>query len=182
MARPAFVVAVSASQTHTFSKPARASIHLVRGLGVANDAHSGATVKHRSRVARNPAQPNLRQVHLMQRELFDELMPRGFALAPGQLGENITTAGIDLLALPQDTLLRVGATAVLRITGLRNPCHQLERFQQGLMAAVLERAPDGALLRKAGIMAVVEHGGDVCAGDAIEVQLPPHPPRPLEPV
>jgi MOSC domain-containing protein YiiM len=179
---PAQVVAVSASATHSFSKGVCASITLVRGLGVADDAHSGATVKHRSRVARNPAQPNLRQVHLMHGELFDELALRGFVIAPGQLGENITTAGVDLLALPRDTLLRVGAAAVLRITGLRNPCGQLDRFQAGLMSAVLERAPDGALIRKAGIMAVVEHGGIVCAGDAIEVQLPPPPHRPLEPV
>lgn len=173
---------MSVSPTHSFSKDVCASITLVRGLGVADDAHSGSTVKHRSRVARNPALPNLRQVHLMHEALFDELALRGFAITPGQLGENITTAGMDLLALPQDTLLRLGASAVLRITGLRNPCHQLDRFQKGLMSAVLERAPGGATVRKAGIMAVVEHGGVVRAGDAIHAQLPLQLHRPLEPV
>lgn len=176
------VVAVSASRSHTFSKQPALFISLLAGLGVEGDAHSGATVKHRSRVARDAAQPNLRQVHLLQRELFDELALRGFRIAAGQLGENVTTAGIDLLALPTGTRLRLGASAVVQLTGLRNPCTQLNRFQPGLMAAVLERAPGGTLLRKAGVMGIVVADGEVRAGDAIEILLPAPPHRLLEPV
>lgn len=176
------VVAVSASRAHTFSKQPALFVTLLPGLGVQGDAHSGATVKHRSRVARDPAQPNLRQVHLMHSELFDELAPRGFAIVPSQLGENITTAGIDLLALPTGTRLRFGASAVVEVTGLRNPCWQLDKFRKGLTAAVLERAPDGKLIRKAGVMSIVVTGGEVRAGDAIEITLPAQPHRPLEPV
>lgn len=175
------VLSVHASPDHAFSKARRAAITLIAGHGVAGDAHSGVTVKHRSRVARDPTQPNLRQVHLIHAELFEELAGRGFAVAPGQLGENITTAGIDLLSLPRDTRLRVGS-AVLRITGLRNPCWQLDHFQHGLMAAVLDRAPDGALIRKSGVMAVVEAGGAVQPGDALTVELPAEPHWRLEKV
>lgn len=157
-------------------------ITLQPGLGVQGDAHSGAKVKHRSRVARDATQPNLRQVHLMHRELFDELALRGFDIGAGQLGENITTEGVDLLRLPQNTLLCIGASAVVRITGPRNPCHQLDKFRQGLMAAVLDRAPDGTLIRKAGVMSVVQAAGEVRAGDAITIQLPPLPHQPLAPV
>lgn len=176
------VVAVSASPAHHFSKTPARVITLLAGLGVAGDAHSGATVKHRSRVARNASQPNLRQVHLIHRELFDELALRGFKIAVSQLGENITTEGLDLLALPTDTLLNIGASAVLRITGLRNPCYQLDKFRKGLMAAVLDRAPDGTLIRKAGVMSVVIAGGEVRAGDVIEIELPPGRYQPLAPV
>lgn len=176
------VVAVSASRSHTFSKPPALFVSLLPGAGVQGDAHSGASVKHRSRVARDPAQPNLRQVHLIQRELFDELASRGFDIAPGQLGENITTEGIDLLALPSGTRLRLGASAVVEVTGLRNPCSQLDKFRPGLMAAVLERTRDGKLMRKAGVMSIVIAGGEVRAGDAIDIALPATPYRPLEPV
>lgn len=176
----AHVSSVSLSNQHAFSKDTAAHITLLAGLGVEGDAHLGVTVQHRSRVAQDPTQPNLRQVHLIHAELFDELAAKGFAVTPGQLGENITTAGIDLLALPVDAELHIGAAAIVRITGLRNPCAQLDNFQQGLTAAVLDRAPDGKLIRKAGIMGVVLAGGSVRPGDAIRVQLPPEPHRALE--
>jgi MOSC domain-containing protein YiiM len=152
------------------------------GLGVDGDAHSGETVKHRSRVARDPSQPNLRQVHLIHAELHTELNTAGFAVAAGQMGENITTRGVDLLALPGGARLRLGQAALIEVTGLRNPCYQLDDFQQGLMRAVLDRDDQGRLVRKAGIMAVVLHGGEVRPGDPIDIELPPLPHRPLEPV
>lgn len=174
------VVAVSAAPAHVFSKATQASITLLAGLGVEGDAHCGVTVQHRSRVAQDPTQPNLRQVHLLAGELFDELAAKGHEVAPGQLGENITTRGIDLLHLPVDTELHLGGSAVLRLTGLRNPCVQIDQFRPGLMAAVLDRAPDGRLLRKAGVMAVVVAGGRVAPGDAVQVVLPAGPHRALE--
>jgi len=176
------VTAVSRSATHTMSKPAEISIRLLEGLGVEGDAHAGITVKHRSRVARNPSTPNLRQVHLIHAELHDELRAQGFELVPGQMGENVTTRGVDLLALPTGTRLHLGATAVVEVTGLRNPCHQLDRIHDGLMAATLDRDANGALVRKAGVMGVVRVAGDVRPGDAIRVELPAGPHRGLEPV
>ena len=177
------IEAVARGHAHAFSKPqVPAGITLVAGLGVAGDAHCGAAVRHRSRVARDPAQPNLRQVHLLHAELFEELAARGFTLRPGDIGENLTTSGIDLLALPTGALLRVGGTALLAVTGLRNPCAQLDRFAPGLMAAVLGRDAAGGLVRKAGVMAVVVEGGAVRPGDPIAVGLPPAPHRPLQPV
>lgn len=176
------IVAVHASTVHGFFKFEEAEIVLVEGQGVEGDAHAGTTVKHRSRVARNPQQPNLRQVHLLHAELFDELLPRGFPVFPGEMGENITTRGVDLLNLPTGTRLRIGASAELMLTGLRNPCKQIDRFQPGLMAAVLDRDAEGHIVRKAGVMAVVTAGGAVAAGDAITVVLPAEPHRPLEPV
>jgi MOSC domain-containing protein YiiM len=151
-------------------------------LGVAGDAHMGETVKHRSRVRKDPTQPNLRQVHLIHAELFDELRGKGFAVRPGDLGENVTTSGIDLLALPTDTRLHIGATAVVAVTGLRNPCVQIDGFQKGLMAATLDKDAGGNLIRKAGIMSIVLADGDVRPGDAIQVELPAEPSRPLQPV
>lgn len=174
------VLAVSASPAHTFSKQAVSRINLLAGLGVEGDAHCGVTVKHRSRLRQVPLPPNLRQVHLVHSELFGELATKGFAVAPGDIGENITTRGIDLLALPADTLLRIGASAVVRVTGLRNPCSQLDRFRAGLTAAVLDRSSDGQLIRKAGIMGVVEAGGFVVPGDFISIELPAGAHRPLE--
>ena len=174
------VAAVSVSAEHTFSKPNAPRIRLLAGLGVEGDAHAGVTVKHRSRVARDPTQPNLRQVHLIHGELHDELRAAGFTVAAGEMGENVTTRGVDLLALPAGTRLRLGDEAVVEVTGLRNPCAQLDRFQPGLMAAVLVRDASGALVRKAGIMAVVLSGGDVRPGDRIRVELPPEPHRPLD--
>ncbi|AMM26889.1 MOSC domain-containing protein [Variovorax sp. PAMC 28711] len=167
---------------HSFSKYAEPSIRLIEGLGVEGDAHAGQTVQHRSRVARNPAAPNLRQVHLLHAELFDELVEAGFAVFPGDLGENITTRGIDLLGLPTGTRLTFGATAVVELTGLRNPCSQIDRFQRGLMAATLAQDADGKLVRKAGVMSVVLVGGDVMAGDPIGIELPAGTSRRLEPV
>jgi MOSC domain-containing protein YiiM len=174
------VVAVARSARHTVSKETSSAIRLLAGLGVEDDAHAGETVKHRSRVAADPTQPNLRQVHLVHAELFDELARRGFTVAAGDIGENVTTRGIDLLALPTGTRLHLGAEAVVEVTGLRNPCRQLDAFQPGLMAAVLDRDAEGRLVRKAGIMGIVLAGGPVGVGDPIRAVLPPEPHRPLE--
>lgn len=171
------VVAVAKDGAHRFSKQPAAEIELVAGLGVRGDAHEGVAVKHRSRVAIDPTQPNLRQVHLIHAELFEELRSKGFEVGPGDLGENVATEGVDLLGLPQGALLRLGEDAVVRVTGLRNPCVQIERFQSGLLAAVLDRAPDGEVIRKTG---VVEVGGVVRPGDRIEIELPPLPHLRLE--
>jgi MOSC domain-containing protein YiiM len=179
---PGAVTAVARSATHTLSEPNAASIWLLAGLGVESDAHLGETVKHRSRVARDPSQPNLRQVHLIHSELFEELRVAGFEIAEGQMGENITTSGLDLLALPVGTRLYLGDAAVVGVTGLRNPCAQLDRIYPGLMKATLDRDADGHLIRKAGIMSIVLAGGEVRPGDPIEVELPPLPHRPLTPV
>lgn len=176
------VIAVCTSPGHTMSKPATDSIRLLAGLGVEGDAHAGTTVKHRSRVAKDPDAPNLRQVHLLQSELFDDVARQGFTVKPGELGENITTAGVDLLSLPRGTVLRLGATAEVEITGLRNPCTQIDGLQQGLMEAVLERSPERGLIRKAGIMSIVITGGEIRAGDAITITLPPLPHEALKPV
>lgn len=178
----ASVVAVSRSPTHSFSKPKAESLRLVAGIGAEGDAHAGETVKHRSRVKADPTQPNLRQVHLIHTELFDELAAKGFAVAPGEMGENIVTHGIDLLALPAGTRLHLGAAAVVEVTGLRNPCIQLDRFRKGLMKAVLDRDSEGRVIRKAGIMGIVLAGGDIRPGDPIGIVLPPEPHRPLEQV
>ncbi len=176
------VLAVSLRRGHHFSKTPSLSIRLLTGLGVAGDAHMGETVKHRSRVRKDPTQPNLRQVHLMHVELFDELRGKGFAVQPGDLGENVTTSGVDLLALPTGTRLHLGATAVVEVTGLRNPCVQLDGFQKGLMTATLDKDADGNLIRKAGIMSIVLSDGDVRSGDAVRVELPGGPRKPLLPV
>ena len=176
------VTAVSRSPKHTLIKTNEDGIRLVTGLGVEGDAHFGIRVKHRSRVARDPTQPNLRQVHLIHAELHDELRQGGFAVSAGQMGENITTRGIDLLGLPAGTQLHLGGAAVVEVTGLRNPCGQLNRIQDGLMAATLGRDERGDLVRKAGIMGIVIAGGEVRPGDAVRVELPPDPHRPLAPV
>jgi MOSC domain-containing protein YiiM len=176
------VEAVHRSGEHTFTKPPAAAIRLLAGLGVEGDAHNGATVRHRSRVARDPQQPNLRQVHLIHAELHDELQGRGFTVRPGEMGENITTRGVDLLALPAGTRLHLGMEAVIEVTGLRDPCAQLDGLQPGLMAAVLDRDANGELIRKAGIMAIVLTSGEVRGGDAVRVALPPGPHHPLQPV
>jgi MOSC domain-containing protein YiiM len=176
------VAAVSRSAKHTLVKPNEDSIRLLTGLGVEGDAHLGITVKHRSRVARDPHQPNLRQVHLVHLELHDELREAGFTVSAGQMGENVTTHGVDLLGLPTGARLHLGGTAVVEVTGLRNPCAQLDRIEPGLMAATLGRDENGNLVRKAGIMGVVLAGGDVRPGDPIHVELPPQPHRPLAPV
>jgi MOSC domain-containing protein YiiM len=176
------VVAVARSENHRFSKQVAAEIRLIAGIGVDGDCHGGASIQHRSRVARDPTQPNLRQVHLVHEELFAELRAQGFDIQPGAIGENVTTRGVDLLALPKATRLRLGEEAVVELTGLRNPCLQLDRYQEGLMRAVLARAPDGSLIRKAGVMAVVLEGGAIRPGDRIVVELPAGEPRPLTPI
>lgn len=178
----AVVTAVGAGAEHSFSKPVRQRVRLLAGLGVEGDAHLGRTVQHRSRVARDPDAPNLRQVHLLHAELHDELIATGFDVDAGQLGENVTTRGVDLLGLPTGARLRLGAGAVVEVTGLRNPCVQLDRFRRGLMAAVLDRDAAGAVVRKAGVMAIVVAGGVVAPGDAVGVVLPPPPHEPLRPV
>lgn len=179
---PGVVVAVSLNAVHQFSKPVQKSIRLLVGLGVEGDAHLGATVQHRSRVAKDPNRPNLRQVHLIHEELHDELRTIGFQVTPGVIGENITTRGINLLALTRGARLHIGAAAVVGVTGLRNPCRQLNDYQPGLIEAVLGRDEQGNLVRKAGIMGVVLAAGEVRAGDSIRVQLLPEPHQPLEPV
>ena len=176
------VIAVSVSGAHTMSKPNVERIRLLEGLGVEGDAHMGATVKHRSRVARDPTQPNLRQIHLIHAELFDELRAKGFNVTPGLMGENVTTQGIDLLALPAGTRLHLGGVAIVQVTGLRNPCYQLDGLQQGLMQATLARDAEGNLIRKAGVMAIVVAGGEVGIRDAIRIELPAGPHEPLKPV
>jgi MOSC domain-containing protein YiiM len=175
-----FVVAVSRSPTHTFSKANQNSIRLLAGLGVEGDAHMGETVKHRSRVAVDPTQPNLRQVHLIHAELIDELQAANFSVLPGQMGENITTRGVDLLSLPTGARLHIGDTSVVEVTGLRNPCVQLDQFQSGLRAAVLDRDQQGNLIRKAGVMGIVLASGEVKPGDLIHAELPRQPYRALE--
>ena len=174
------VVAVHRSSTHSFSKAPCESIELLTGLGVEGDAHCGRTVKHRSRVRADPSQPNLRQVHLIHRELLEELRSQGFAVDPGVMGENLTTEGIDLLHLPRGSRLQIGTTATIEITGLRNPCKQLDDYQDGLMGAVIERSDSGETVRKAGVMAVVIEGGRVEPGDLIRLALPDGPHEKLE--
>ncbi|WP_199239230.1 MOSC domain-containing protein [Streptomyces sp. ICBB 8177] len=174
------VTAVSSNGEYSFTKPNRDSVRLLAGLGVEGDVHAGVTVKHRSRVAQDPTQPNLRQVHLIHEELFAEVGEEGFKVAPGELGENITTRGIDLLALPVGTLLHVGDCAVLEVTGLRNPCLQIDNFQDGLLKQVVGRDEAGRIVRKAGIMSIVREGGVVRPGDTIDTALPSGPHRPLD--
>ena len=181
-ATPPVVVAVSLAAGHQLSKVSQTGIRLLVGLGVEGDAHAGVTVKHRSRAARDPTQPNLRQVHLIHIELIEGLQDTGFEVGPGVMGENITTRGIDLLSLPRGARLRVGLKAVVEITGLRNPCRQLDDHQTGLTAAVLDRDAAGKLARKAGVMGIVVAGGDVRPGDAIIIDLPQEPHTPLAPV
>lgn len=176
------VIAVHAKGGHDFSKDTVPSVTLIAGQGVAGDAHCGTTVRHRSRVARDPTQPNLRQVHLLPTELFADLALRGLPVAPGQMGENITTSGLDLLALSEGCVLRLGNEALVQVTGLRNPCAQIEAFMPGLLAAVLDRAADGSLVRKAGVMGIVLKSGDVRAGDPIAVLRSPQPAVALRPV
>jgi MOSC domain-containing protein YiiM len=175
------VTAVSLSKGHHFSKPNAMEIRLMTGLGVAGDAHLGVTVKHRSRVRQNPDAPNLRQVHLMHTELFDEVRAKGFDVKPGDLGENVTTEGIDLLGLSAGTRLHLGSEVVIEVTGLRNPCHQIDDFQKGLLHATLDKSGPH-LVRKTGVMSVVLVGGDVRPGDSIRVEAPQGPHRPLLPV
>lgn len=174
------VVAVASDSEHRFSKSVKSEIELAKGLGVVGDAHAGVTVQHLSRIKADPSQPNLRQVHLMSTELFDELAEHGFSVSPGELGENVTTQGIDLINLPLDTVLYIGRTVQLRVTGLRNPCQQIENHKPGLLAQLITKLPDDTLERKSGIMCVVEQGGWVRPNDIVHVHLPPEPHIKLE--
>jgi MOSC domain-containing protein YiiM len=176
------VEAVHCDAAHRFSKPTVGRIDLVEGRGVAGDAHYGETVQHLSRKRRDPGQVNLRQVHLVHAELLDELTAKGYDVRAGLLGENVTTRGVDLLALPTGTRLRLGPAAVLEVTGLRNPCHQIDDCRPGVLREVLDRAADGGVVRRAGVMAVVVRGGAVTRGDQITLVLPARPHRRLEPV
>jgi MOSC domain-containing protein YiiM len=176
------VVGVSCDGEHNFSKRAQPSIRLIAGLGVLGDAHAGATVQHLSRLKRDPTSPNLRQVHLIHAELHDELRAMGFRVEPGDMGENVTTCGVNLLGLPANVRLHIGADAIVEVKGLRNPCLQLDDFQQGLMAATLDKDANGGLIRKAGVMAIVIASGEVKPGDAIEVEFPEGPRLALAPV
>ena len=179
---PGHVVAVSRDDVHRFSKPARESITLIAGIGVEGDAHAGATVQHLSRIKRDPTTPNLRQVHLIHSELFDDMAERGHEVTPGALGENITTAGIDLLGLPRGTRLELGEDAVIEITGLRNPCAQINGLSEGLMKELVHVDDTGATVRLAGVMSVVLAGGVVRPGDSIRVLPPAGRHEPLQPV
>lgn len=172
------VVGVHVNPSHTFSKPDAESITLLEGLGVEGDAHCGVTVQHRSRVAVDPSQPNLRQVHLIHAELLDELAAAGHVVRPGDLGENLTTRGIDLLGLPVGARLRIGE-AVIAIAGLRNPCQQINDFQPGLLKQVVRNDGEGGVIRLSGVMGTVARGGEVRPGDRIEIELPPEPHFPL---
>ena len=176
------VAAVSFRRGHHFSKTPALTMRLLKGLGVEGDGHMGATIKHRARARWNPKLPNLRQVHLIHSELFNALREKGFEIKPGDLGENITTEGVDLLRLPAGARLHLGATAIVELTGLRNPCVLMDRFQPGLMAACLGKNADGAVIRKAGVMSVVIEGGDVRSGDAIRVEMPAGELQQLKPV
>lgn len=178
----AIVAGLARQHDHRFSKAPAQELVLRAGHGVEGDAHAGVKVKHRSRVAKDSTLPNLRQVHLISQELLDELQGAGFSVAPGDLGENVTTRGLALIDLPQGARLRLGEAALIEITGLRNPCRQLDQFQKGLMAATLDRDPQGRLIRKAGVMAIVIESGIVRAGDAIMLELPPGPHIALAPV
>jgi len=176
------VVAVAAAREHRFSKQTAPVIHLLEGLGVEGDAHLGTTDQHRSHARRDPTRTNLRQVHLLQGELLEQVLRSGHRVLPGQLGENVTTYGVDLLALPVDAVLLLGRTAEVRVTGLRNPCRQIDDFRSGLLRLVVGRAADGSTVRRTGVMGVVRRGGEVRPGDPVTVVLPPGPHRPLTPV
>lgn len=176
------VVGLASDDQHRFSKTPRDAIRLIAAVGVEGDAHAGATVRHRSRVKADPDQPNLRQVHLLHSEFLDLAREHGFQLSGGDLGENVLTSGVDLLHLPRDTRLRIGPAALLRVTGLRNPCWQIDAFRSGLLKVAVTRSEDGDIVRRVGVMAVVESGGTVALGDTIEVEPPPGPHVALEPV
>jgi len=178
---PAVVVAVARDGEHRFSKRQVDVVRLLQGLGVEGDAHAGVTVQHRSRVARDPSQPNLRQVHLIHAELLEEVDADGFTVPPGAMGENITTRGVDLLGLSAGTRLELGPDAVVEITGLRNPCTQIDAYEPGLLKRMVGRDPDGGIVRRAGVMGIVLAGGEVRPGDAVRVVEPEHR-VPLQPV
>ncbi len=166
------VVSVSRDSTHRVSKVPQQAITLLEGIGVEGDAHAGATDQHRYTKRRDPHRPNLRQVHLIQSELFDELATHGYAVGPGQLGENVTTSGVDLLALPAGTRLHLGDEAVVEVTGLRGPCKLINQVADGLLKAVVATGRGKEVPQRTGVMSVVVVGGIVRPGDAVRVELP----------
>ncbi|MEG3617450.1 MOSC domain-containing protein [Magnetovibrio sp. PR-2] len=174
------VQAVSLNPAHGFSKQNQDRIRVLKGLGVEGDAHMGETVQHLSRIAQNPLQPNLRQVHLIASELFEMLSEKGYQLSAGDLGENILTTGLDLISLPVGTKLHIGESAVVELTGLRNPCKQIDDFQEGLMGELVFKDADGNIVRQAGVMSVVETSGEVSPQDTIRIELPPEPHQKME--
>ncbi|WP_296678097.1 MOSC domain-containing protein [Novosphingobium sp.] len=178
----ATILALASDPAHRFSKIEQCELTLIAGRGAKGDAHAGQTVQHLSRIAKDPFQPNLRQIHLIHAELFEELAAQGFAVAPAQLGENVTTRGVDLLGLSRGTRLQLGQEAVIEITGLRNPCRQIDGLAKGLMAATLSLADNGSLIRRCGVMAIVVAGGTISVGDPIELHSMPKIHQPLEPV
>ncbi|KAA3642974.1 MAG: MOSC domain-containing protein [Chloroflexi bacterium] len=173
------VIAVSSSAQHTFSKSTQPKINLIEGFGIEGDAHAGEFVKHRFLAKQDATRPNIRQVHLMHTELFEELNTKGFSVNPGELGENITTRGVDLLALPTSTKLRIGSQAIVELTALRNPCVQIDDFQKGLLKELVYQDEQGNLVRKAGVMGIILNGGEVRPGNTIVIDLPPEPHQPL---
>jgi len=175
-----YVKSVSLSSTHSFSKKVVDNVTLVEGLGVEGDAHFGKTVKHRYLVKKDPTKPNLRQVHLIHYELIEELNGNGFTVSEGDLGENITTVGVDLLNLPTDTILKIGKDAVVQITGLRDPCSLLDQFQKGLLKALIEKDEKGNIIRKSGVMGIVKKSGEIKVDDEIEIIYPQKPFKKLE--
>jgi MOSC domain-containing protein YiiM len=175
------VVSVNSSPTGGIGKDPQPQITLVANHGVEGDFHAGANVRHRSRAASTPEAPNLRQVHLIHSELFDEVAALGIDVKPGQMGENITTRGLSILDLTVGTRLHVGESAVIEITGLRNPCKQLNDIDKRLLGEVARKLEDGTIMRKAGIMGIVLEGGVIRPGDAIRAEVAEGAKR-LEPV
>lgn len=174
------MVAVSVDGKHRFSKTSRPSIALTSGHGIEGDAHYGPFVRHRYLARRDPSAPNLRQVHLIPSELFDALRTSGYEVHPGDLGENIATVGLALESLPLGTILLLGASATLQLTGLRTPCVLIDRFKSGLRKRL---EGDAARPRfRAGVMATVTKGGDVSPGDRIRTVLPAPPHQALPPL
>ena len=113
-------------------------------------------------------------------EILSELNDKGFSVIPGELGENITTQGIDLLSLPQGCQLHIGKTTIIELTALRNPCVQIENFQTGMLKEVISKDKQGKIMRKLGMMGVVLSGGHVQPNDEITIQLPEQPHKSLE--
>jgi len=164
-------VSVNSDDAYRFSKIARQSVRLVEGHGIEGDAHAGRFVKHRYQAKKEPLTPNRRQVHLIQSELFEEMRGFGFIIEPGDLGENVTTVGIDLLALPLGAQLHLGESAVVELTGLRMPCGLIDKFQTGLKRSMIVRTPRGVTFR-AGVLGIVTSSGDVRPGDLVRAELP----------
>ena len=156
----AAVVGLSIDDGHHFSKRAVERVTMVAGVGIEGDVHAGPLVQHRSRVRVDPNQPNLRQVHLIDDAVFAVAASAGFEIDHGDLGENVTVSGLDVHGLAVGTMLRLGESAFVAVTGLRNPCGQINGLRPGLLD-VLRRADGGDIVRRAGIMGVVVRGGEV---------------------